>query len=115
MFSTCSEDADPKITADTSGLELLHEQVVKDADLVIEVYSPETSFSGYNELCFLLKKASDDALIENASITMTPMMAMSDHSHSTPTIQPAESDQREAFRQGAVVFTMPSGDMENGC
>ncbi|GAA0892788.1 hypothetical protein GCM10009122_24670 [Fulvivirga kasyanovii] len=111
LFSACSEDDDPKITADTSGLELLHEQVVADADLVIEVYSPEAPFSGYNELYFLLKKASDDALIESASLTMTPMMAMTEHSHSAPTIQPAESDQREGFRKGAVIFTMPSGDM----
>lgn len=111
LFSACSEDDDPKITADTSGLELLQEQVVTDADLVVQVYSAEQPFSGYNPLFFLLKKASDGTLVENAIITLNPIMDMTEHSHSAPVIQPAKSLKRQGLHEGAVIFTMPSGDM----
>ncbi|MBL6446715.1 FixH family protein [Fulvivirga sp. 29W222] len=110
LFSACSEDDDPKITVDISDLELLHEEVT-DTDLIVQVYSNEQAFSGYNQLYFLLKKASDNMLIENATITIMPMMDMTEHSHSAPTIQPYVSEERRGLQQGAVIFTMPSGDM----
>src|SRR5690606_40913945 len=63
---------------------------------------------GYNPVYLTLSDASGD--IRNKTISLHPEMAMPTMQHSSPVEQPAY-DTSQGVYAGAVVFTMPSGEM----
>jgi hypothetical protein len=77
----------------------------------VTVYTTDPVSVGYNLLYFDVKRGANDRL-SSAEITLTPLMDMGAHSHSSPVWQPGP--ERDAFYQlfgGAFIATMPSGDM----
>lgn len=110
FFSTgCdSEDVAPMPTVN---YQKIAESMTETADIKVEVYSTDKLSTGYNPLHIALFDAASGKRIEQASIKLQPMMHMMDKQHAAPAENPTADRAVDGLFSGAVVFTMPSGDM----
>lgn len=80
------------------------------AGVKVELYTEKSFTTGYNNVYFALYDSISGKQLEKAQITLLPMMDMGTMKHSSPVEQPTASAAHKLF-PGAVVFTMPSGEM----
>ncbi|WP_299760744.1 FixH family protein [uncultured Pontibacter sp.] len=77
----------------------------------VKVYSTESELTtGYNPLHVAVYDAAGKR-VEEAGISFMPLMDMMTMKHATPFENPASEKVAEGYFSGAVVFTMPSGEM----
>lgn len=108
LTTGCDSDNDTP-TPTTEYLKIAEGQT-EAAGMKVEVYSTEELSTGYNPLYIsLFDKAGKR--IEEANISLMPMMDMMDRKHAAPVENPATSQAIDGYFQGAVVFIMPSGEM----
>lgn len=80
-------------------------------DLKITLYADKENLSvGFNALYIALENAGGRLGDFQTSVKLQPLMDMHTMEHSSPVIQPT-FDPNSGLYQGAVVFTMPSGEM----
>ena len=85
-------------------------EAVTASGISVSLLADQTDLSvAYNKIYVGLKNKAG-AEIKNATVTYTPIMDMHTMQHSSPVEQPAYSNTTELY-EGAVVFSMPSGDM----
>lgn len=103
VVSCDNNDSDP-------GPELLKiaEAFVDSAETAVVLYAEDTLAVGYNTFYIELRDADGD-IVDDAHVTIAPLMQMMSTSHSCPFEIPAADGRR--FRSG-VVFQMASNDME---
>ena len=75
------------------------------------LYSDDAISTGYNSIYTSLTSNGGD-IIDNAVITYATLMQMDMMAHASPVEQPKFSTQEKLYA-GAVVFSMPSGAMDN--
>lgn len=80
------------------------------AAVKVELYAKQELTTGYNELFIALFDSTTKQPVQNAQITLLPMMDMGSKKHSSPVENPATTATKGMFTCG-VVFTMPSGSM----
>ncbi len=80
------------------------------AGVKVELYARKALSTGYNTVYFALYDSISKAPIEKAQLSMLPMMDMGTMKHSAPAEQPGTAAKDRLFT-GALVFTMPSGEM----
>ncbi|MDW7695873.1 FixH family protein [Flammeovirgaceae bacterium SG7u.111] len=109
FLAGCGEDEPVEPTLNTEGKVMIAEGYALGAGAKVKVYGKEKLFSGYNQLFVAVYDSISDELIEESHVSFMPMMAMnSGMSHSAPYENPASSEAKEGFFEGAVVFLMPS-------
>jgi len=107
IFS-CSDD-DLKIEP-TAGLVKITEGHALGAAAKVEVWASDDLFAGYNSIFFALYDSVSGERITDSHIHVKPVMNMQTMSHSCPVEEPESAAVNELF-PGAIMFTMPSGDM----
>lgn len=108
IFISCSDDTDEPIIIDENPLaELNMLTSLKANGHEIEVYSEQSQFTiGYNELFFRIKDEATDTYVSDASISMMPMMHMTEMMHSCPKSAISKTDNASVYK-GFAVFQMP--------
>lgn len=76
----------------------------------VELYANQDLTTGYNALFIALYDSTTKQPLENAQITLLPIMDMGSMKHSSPVENPSPTAQNKMFPSG-VVFTMASGTM----
>jgi hypothetical protein len=76
----------------------------------VEIFVKESLSTGFNPIYVALYDSLTGNRVQNASITLKPMMDMGSMKHSSPVENPAGIIKNNFF-EGAVIFTMPSGAM----
>jgi hypothetical protein len=74
------------------------------------IYADAPLLVGYNRIYFDLKRANG-SVVESATIRITPIMTMTEHSHASPVYSPPTDRQDSGLFEGAAIFTMPTGPM----
>lgn len=80
------------------------------AAVKVELYATKALFTGYNSLYLALYDSSSNQRIENAQISLMPIMDMGTMKHACPVQNPSSTATEKLFACG-VVFIMPSGSM----
>jgi hypothetical protein len=107
IFS-CSDD-DLRVEP-TAGLVKITEGHAIGAAAKVEVWASDDLFAGYNSIFFALYDSVSGERITDSHIHVNPVMNMQTMSHSCPVEEPESEAVNELF-PGAIMFTMPSGDM----
>lgn len=76
----------------------------------VELFAKQALTTGYNTVYVALTDSVSKQAIENAQVTLLPLMDMGTMKHSAPVENPAGVATHKLFTS-AVVFTMPSGSM----
>ena len=76
----------------------------------VELYAKQGLTTGYNTIYISLSDSASKQAIENAQITLHPLMDMGTMKHASPVENPASAATNKLFASG-IVFTMPSGNM----
>ncbi|MCP2043464.1 FixH family protein [Pontibacter sp. HSC-36F09] len=109
VFTTgCDKDDDTPTP--TFAYQKIAEGKAAGTDFKIEVYSNEELTTGYNPIYIALFDASGKR-IEQADVSFQPMMDMGMKKHASPIENPSSGQAVDGYFPGAVVFTMPSGEM----
>ena len=113
-FTSCTDDGDdPIIIAEENPLADYTMLTALTANgHEIEVYSEQSQFTiGYNELFFRIKDDAEDTYFSNATIEMTPLMNMTEMTHSCPKSAISKTDDASVY-SGFAVFQMPGNTDE---
>ncbi|MGB0429267.1 MAG: FixH family protein [Bacteroidia bacterium] len=78
--------------------------IAEDGNAAVEVYANEALYAGYNTL--YVKVINDGEETNNASVTIKPVMDMTEKVHSCPVEQPTLND--DNIFEGYALFQMPS-------
>ncbi len=105
LLAACKKDDDKEIILDKIKIT----ETVSPGGLRVTLWADRSQLTvGYNPVYLTLADASGE--IRNKTITLHPEMDMHTMQHSSPVEQPVY-DVSQGLYTGAVVFTMPSGDM----
>lgn len=109
VLAACSKDETPQPEpSPTEGLTKLTEGYAAGAAAKVEIYTKETSLmAGYTTFYFALYDSVSGKRIEEAHISLTPMMDMGMMQHSAPYENPEEEAVNHLF-PGSVTFIMSS-------
>lgn len=111
-FSSCKKDEnntpDPIPYDPTAGLTKLSEAYALGAATKVEVWAESGYVTGYNDLYLLLKDSISGAAVQDAEITLLPMMDMGTMMHSAPCEHPASHHSHDGKFHCSVVFLMSS-------
>lgn len=111
ILSGCNQDDDTPEPNNTDGLVMIATGYSDAGSMKISVYSADSLYSRYTPLFVEVRDSATDALIEDAHITLHPMMQMmTGMNHSAPFEDPNSTNAVDGLFPCAVVFQMP-GDM----
>ncbi len=110
LYSCDNENVTPE--AGVEDLVLLAEKPVPGTELTFKIYQyTDSLIVGYNRFEILLSKTGKEGAFTAAEIKLMPMMDMGDMEHACPVENPIAGTNFDGVFAGAVVFSMPSGDM----
>ncbi len=111
IFSGCNQDDDiiPD-PSNTDGLVMIGSRYTDAGSMKISLYSTDSLYSRYTNLFIEVRDSVTDAVIEDAEITIMPMMEMPTMTHSGPYENPTSQTAVNGLFPCVVVFQMP-GDM----
>ncbi|PKV63418.1 FixH family protein [Pontibacter ramchanderi] len=110
LLFTTSCDSDDVAPMPTVEYKKLAEGNAAGSDIKVELYSTEDLATGYNQLYVALFDAAGKR-IEQGSVSLKPQMDMGMMKHAAPVENPVSEQTKNGYFPGAVVFTMPSGEM----
>jgi hypothetical protein len=73
----------------------------------VEMCSCDSLFVGYNELYFKIINKSSGLIVQDAAITLHPLMDMVTFSHACPVENPTGKANADGYFKGIVIFSMP--------
>lgn len=110
LFSGCDkDDNDPNNDSNTDDLMMIASDHTNGGSMQVKLYAKQALFAGYNHLFIEVRDSASNELIDDAHISLSPMMDMQTMTHSAPYEDPAEEAVDGLF-PCAVVFQMP-GEM----
>ncbi|WP_040300265.1 FixH family protein [Arcticibacter svalbardensis] len=106
FLAACSKDTETTPSPEKTKIA----ESTTSSGLIVSLYSDNTSYLvAYNKVYVQVKKA-DGTSLSNATVTYSSLMDMMTMTHSSPVEQPIYNTSDQLY-EGAVVFSMPSGDM----
>ncbi|MDH5365550.1 MAG: FixH family protein [Cyclobacteriaceae bacterium] len=106
IFGSCAEKNDPVVE------ESLVEVATGDnGEIGVTIQSTTELFVGFNSLSINVTNLTDNSSINDATITIIPMMHMMTMSHTCPVDNKTTTLNEKGKYNFDVVFVMPSGDM----
>lgn len=109
LFIGCAKDNLEPNKATDHALKIAEGYAI-GAGVQVQLYAAAPLTTGYNFVSIALTDSVSGQSIEEAPITIMPMMDMGTMKHSAPVENPASKATNKRFN-GALVFTMPSGTM----
>jgi hypothetical protein len=110
FFTSCEKD--DELPEDTIDLISITNANSESGDFNVELLAEKALFQGYNKLYFNIKKNADESEVEQASVSLLPIMHMSMMTHAAPFENPESTTDEYGYFEGAVVFIMPSNPDE---
>lgn len=110
LFSRCSESDPSPAAGPTQGLLLQYESYALGSGAKFQFLTRKEIVPGFNKVYFFLTDSITGKPVTNADINLTPVMDMGMKTHSCPFENPVLTSIPGLY-EGAIVFTMPSGDM----
>ena len=112
IFTGCKKEEDPVVTnpSNTEGLVMIASGYTDAGSMKISLYSTDSLYSRYTNLFVEVRDSATDAVIEDAEVTIMPMMQMPTMQHSAPYENPSSMSAVDGLFPCAVVFQMP-GEM----
>jgi hypothetical protein len=92
-----------------SDLDLLEIQTVVHENHTVTLSALKPLETGYNRLFWSISQNGETEIVDSVSIT--PLMTMTDHTHACPFEKPFSSIEAHGKHEGYVIFNMPSGMM----
>ncbi len=114
IFTGCNQNGDDDNNdpdfPDTDNLIVVANGYTDAGQIKVILYAFDSVTSAYTPLFIELRDSATNTLIEDATITLMPMMDMGQMQHSAPFENPASTDAVDGLFPCAVVFQMP-GEM----
>lgn len=112
FLASCTNDEEIKTpTSELENLQLA--KTIKNENHIIDFYTASGTFkTGYNAISFQIKDTNGN-LINNATATWSPVMRMTNMSHSCPFSDISKKQNAQATYQGAIVFQMAGNETEH--
>lgn len=111
IFSGCNQDDDLTPTpSNTDGLVMIASGSTDAGDMKVNLYAPDSLYAQYTPLFVEVRNTITDEVIEDAHVSLNPMMDMGNMMHSAPFENPSSSSAVNGLFPCAVVFQMP-GEM----
>jgi hypothetical protein len=104
MQSCVENDTKPDFTAGLTKVASGYAAATK-----IEVFAEQELFAGYNRVFLLLHDSASGKHLDESVIRLNPQMQMATMKHSCPVEDPVATT--NGLFAGAILFSMPSGDM----
>ncbi|MBZ4421962.1 FixH family protein [Myxococcus sp. RHSTA-1-4] len=101
----CGED-----TPTPQPLALTKLSEVASGPVALELWSPSSLSVGLNRVFYKVSQGGQP--VTEATLTQHPVMKMMGHQHGCPSVDPDTEASADGLFEGALVFTMPSGDAE---
>lgn len=105
---SCSKDN--TITPDQNNYMKVGEEISTGSFFDVQFYAKDSLFVGYNKVYFKLTDKGSGLPVDQASITLRPLMDMGTFKHACPIENPAETADADGYFEGAVLFSMPGMD-----
>lgn len=83
----------------------------ENTELKLELYTKGPLEVGRNEVAYRLSDKANTEVINRATLTQKPMMAMMDHSHACPLTNPPQDADADGRFLGTLIPNMPGGNM----
>lgn len=107
-MSSCSKENEPAPPQDPAKIQIAEKKAA--GGLTVTLWSDNNDLIvAYNKLYLTIKNTAG-ANVADAAVTYTPVMDMKTMQHSSPVEQPSYISEK-GYYEGAVVFSMPSGEM----
>jgi hypothetical protein len=111
FISSCSTNDNDLILDETTDLNFI--KTLSNANHEVEIFSTKTSLEqGYNNIYLRIKDKSNDAYVNNASLTWKPVMHMTSMMHSCPKSEIKKADGMETLYNGYIIFQMAENATE---
>ena len=107
VFAACSDSVSPDPEPELPALVIAS---VEEGGLTITIYADAPLAVGYNAIYLDVGRGDGDAA-ESATIHVQPVMEMADRTHAAPRYDPGTARGASGLFEGALIFTMPSGEM----
>jgi len=106
-FASCSKNND---NAPTQTEKIRIAEKTSSTGMLVTLWADKQDLTvAWNQLYVSLRN-SDGSIVTNAKVSFAPVMDMTAMKHSAPVEQPLYTPDKELYK-GAVVFSMPSGQM----
>ncbi len=114
FFISCSEDDNNDNNAAINEVEnLIKVQNIENDSHTIELYTQSgVLMQGYNEITIRIKDKITNEFVENATVSWTPMMHMTEMSHSCPKSGITKVAGKQTVYSGYIIFQMPENQDE---
>lgn len=107
---SCSDDENNP--TEQPELVFVTENVTQSGNYSVMMLAGDTLFEGYNKVYLDIKNESSGQTIEQANVTLFPLMNMTNKKHAAPVENPGSFIGTSGYFEGAVVFIMPSNPDE---
>jgi len=102
---SCNND-DPIIPVNNNYIKVA-EAISINSSFKVEMYSKDSLFVGYNRLYFKITDNSSGISVNQATVTLHPLMDMVSFKHSCPVENPANNLPVDGYYEGVIIFSMP--------
>lgn len=109
IFTGCKKD-DPTPDDNTTDLLLIASGYTDAGSMMVKLYAADSLYSEFTQLFIEVRDSASNEVLENAQITIMPMMDMGNMEHSAPYENPTSSAAVDGMFPCNVVFQMP-GEM----
>lgn len=86
------------------------EEVSSNSSFVVQFYAKDSLFTGYNKVYFKVKDKTSDQSLNQAAISLYPLMDMGTFKHACPIENPVNLPNSDGYFEGAILFSMPGTD-----
>jgi hypothetical protein len=107
LIESCSKETNVPPSDPVAGMVKIASGYAKGAATYVNIYTKDSAIAGYNKLYIVLTDSITGKNIDNASVTLNPIMQMAMMSHSSPKENPASIAVSHVF-EASVTFIMPS-------
>ena len=101
ILLSCGKDSLTNVTYNYSKVT---EAVSDQSSFKVKLFVKDSLFMGYNKMFFKIIRNSDGFEIDNASLSLHPLMNMGTYAHSCPFENPESIN---GYHEGAILFSMP--------
>ncbi|MBI1286521.1 MAG: hypothetical protein GC178_02985 [Flavobacteriales bacterium] len=109
LITGCKKD-DPKPSDASTDLVLIASGYTDAGSMLVRLYAADSINSAFTELFIEVRDSASNEVVENAQVTILPMMDMGNLQHSAPHENPTSSTAIDGMFPCYVVFQMP-GEM----
>lgn len=109
IITGCKKD-DPTPDDNATNLLLIASGYTDTGSMKVKLYAADSLYSAYTQLFIEVRDSASNEVVENAQVTILPMMDMGNTQHSSPYENPTSSAAIDGMFPCNVVFQMP-GEM----